>query len=98
MLPRERVREPFLLLESDLVYEPRALTTLLAQHPSVTAAYLCRMSTGGSVEPPTLVVGLVAEEGRRLPLRDRLALHEHALLLALDGEREQGHSDREPRP
>jgi 2-aminoethylphosphonate-pyruvate transaminase len=27
---RERVSEPFLLLESDLVYEPRALTTLLA--------------------------------------------------------------------
>ena len=27
---RECVREPFLLLESDLVYEPRALTTLLA--------------------------------------------------------------------
>ena len=27
---RERIREPFLLLESDLVYEPRALTTLLA--------------------------------------------------------------------
>ena len=27
---RYRVREPFLLLESDLVYEPRALTTLLA--------------------------------------------------------------------
>ncbi len=26
---RERIREPFLLLESDLVYEPRALTTLL---------------------------------------------------------------------
>lgn len=26
---RERLREPFLLLESDLVYEPRALTTLL---------------------------------------------------------------------
>jgi 2-aminoethylphosphonate-pyruvate transaminase len=27
---RERVQGPFLLLESDLVYEPRALTTLLA--------------------------------------------------------------------
>lgn len=38
-----------------------ALATLLAQHPSVKAAYLCLMSTGGSVEPPTLVVGLEGE-------------------------------------
>jgi 2-aminoethylphosphonate-pyruvate transaminase len=65
---RDAVRGPFLLLESDLVYEPRALAVLLA-HPGPDAILLSGQTAAGDevyVEAPGGVLKAMSKNRARL--------------------------------